>query len=53
MLLSKNNGKEDGTLRCLLCPHSCLLKPGEIGICRVRANRDNMITLLTHGIISG
>jgi pyruvate formate lyase activating enzyme len=53
MWLSKNNGEEDGTLRCMLCPHSCLLKPGERGICRVRENRDGMITLLTYGIISG
>ena len=52
MRLSKNHEGDD-SLRCLLCPHACLLKPGERGICRVRENRNGMIELLTYGIISG
>lgn len=52
MRLSKIN-EGDGAVRCLLCPHACLLKPAERGICRVRENRNGMITLLTYGIISG
>ena len=27
---------EDGSVRCLLCPHVCLLSAGESGICRAR-----------------
>ncbi len=52
MRLSKINEGDDAA-RCLLCPHACLLKPGERGICRVRENRDGMITLITYGVISG
>jgi len=52
MRLSKNHEGDD-ILRCLLCPHACLLKPGERGTCRVRENRNGIITLLTYGIISG
>lgn len=48
-----NNHEGNDSLRCLLCPHACLLKPGERGICRVRENRNGMVTLLTYGIISG
>jgi pyruvate formate lyase activating enzyme len=43
----------DDAVRCLLCPHACLLKPGERGTCRIRENRNGIITLLTYGIISG
>ncbi len=30
--------KEGKYIRCLLCPHVCLLKNGETGICRTRIN---------------
>ncbi len=29
---------EDDNVRCLLCPHSCRVAPGKIGICGVRRN---------------
>lgn len=44
---------DTGKLRCLLCPHKCVIKPGERGICGVRENRNNEITSLTYGVISG
>ena len=32
--------KIDGGLQCLLCPHLCILKDGEIGKCHARHSRD-------------
>lgn len=43
----------DGTLRCLLCPHMCLIRPGGKGVCGVRENCDGEIELITAGVISG
>ncbi|MDT8401008.1 MAG: AmmeMemoRadiSam system radical SAM enzyme [Bacteroidales bacterium] len=31
---------EEKMIRCTLCPHNCLLKPSETGICKVRHNID-------------
>ena len=30
----------DGTVRCLACAHTCRLKPGQRGICKIRFNQD-------------
>ncbi len=38
-----------GRVRCDLCPHSCVLAPGERGRCRVRENRDGRGYTLVHG----
>ncbi|MBE0678306.1 MAG: AmmeMemoRadiSam system radical SAM enzyme [Bacteroidales bacterium] len=45
----ENNEK----LKCLLCPHSCLISPGGRGICGVRENCDGEVSPVTYGIISG
>lgn len=45
--------EDEGRLRCLLCPHSCLIAAGNRGLCGVRENRDGMIFSTTYGIISG
>lgn len=37
---------DEGVVRCILCPHHCRLKEGQIGICRVRSNQNG--NLLTH-----
>jgi pyruvate formate lyase activating enzyme len=42
----------DDRLRCNVCPHSCLISPGNRGTCGVRENRDGKISLVTYGIIS-
>lgn len=32
--------KKEGKVRCLLCPHFCIIRPGSRGICGVRKNID-------------
>lgn len=44
---------DDDKLRCLLCPHSCLISSGERGICGVRENSGGEVRLTTYGVISG
>ncbi len=34
---------------CQLCPHSCLLKPGDRGVCRNRINSDGKMYTLAYG----
>ncbi len=43
----------DEKLRCLLCPHSCLISRGGRGVCGVRENHEGEGLLLTYGVISG
>ncbi len=45
--------EDERRLRCLLCPHSCLITPGGSGVCGVRVNRNGEVSLSTYGIISG
>jgi pyruvate formate lyase activating enzyme len=40
---------EDSWVQCLLCPHLCLLKNGQRGICRTRENRDGTLFTLAYG----
>ncbi|MCL5036485.1 MAG: AmmeMemoRadiSam system radical SAM enzyme [Chloroflexi bacterium] len=44
--------KEDDSLRCLLCPHGCLIKDGRVGICRVRENKGGRLIALTYGRVT-
>ncbi|HDR89482.1 MAG TPA: AmmeMemoRadiSam system radical SAM enzyme, partial [Bacteroidetes bacterium] len=39
-------------VRCLLCPHRCLIKPGKRGICRVRKNVNGTLVTETYGKLS-
>ncbi len=41
--------KEDGAVECGLCPHHCVLKPGQEGICRVRVNREGILHTENYG----
>ncbi|KUG04180.1 radical sam, pyruvate-formate lyase-activating enzyme like [hydrocarbon metagenome] len=34
---------EDHRVRCVLCPHHCVIKPGHQGICRSRVNEDGKL----------
>ena len=37
----------DGKVRCILCPHRCLIADGKVGICGVRKNYGGtLITLI-------
>jgi pyruvate formate lyase activating enzyme len=40
---------EKGLVRCELCPHLCLLGPGQRGSCGVRQNRDGRFETLVYG----
>jgi len=39
-------------LFCLLCPNNCLIKPDEVGFCRVRKNINGELYSLNYGAIS-
>ena len=38
-------------VRCTLCPHNCLLKPGQTGICRVRTNAGGQLMSDNYGLV--
>ena len=39
----------DGSVRCGVCAHRCLVRPGRRGICGVRENRDGQLVSLAYG----
>jgi len=39
---------DNGKVRCTLCPHHCLLRPGMRGICLTRRNVDGMLVSLNY-----
>jgi pyruvate formate lyase activating enzyme len=43
---------EDGKVRCLLCPHGCLIAEGRTGICRVRQVENGELCLPYYGGIT-
>jgi pyruvate formate lyase activating enzyme len=40
---------EDGAVKCRLCAHRCLIRPGQRGVCAVRENRDGRLVTLVYG----
>jgi pyruvate formate lyase activating enzyme len=40
---------EERKVRCILCAHACVIKPGRRGICGVRQNRDGILETLVFG----
>ena len=38
-------------VRCLLCPHLCIIPPGKRGICGVRENREGRLFSLVYGMV--
>lgn len=32
-----------GAVQCRVCPRTCLIKPGQAGVCRARVNRDGVL----------
>jgi len=45
----KRPGKK---VKCLLCPHGCVISSGKTGICSIRKNIDGTLVALTYGRIS-
>ena len=41
----------DGSVRCGVCAHRCLVRPGRRGICGVRENRDGELFSLAYGAV--
>lgn len=41
--------REEGGVRCELCPHRCLIAGGATGVCGVRENRGDELFALTYG----
>lgn len=39
----------DGSLRCRLCSHYCVIAEGKLGVCRVRENREGKLYTLVYG----
>ncbi len=44
---------DDGRIQCDLCPRYCKLKPGQQGLCFVRANQEEQIVMTSYGRSSG
>ena len=42
----------DGAVRCRLCPHGCRIRPGEVGLCRVRKNEGGTLFSLNYGRVT-
>ena len=47
--VKKDNGSE---VRCLLCPHGCVISEGKQGRCRVRKNVAGKLYLLNYGLVT-
>lgn len=41
--------QSDGAVRCNVCAHRCLVRPGRLGICGVRENRDGTLFSTVYG----
>ncbi len=39
-------------VKCVLCPHTCVLEEGQIGLCRVRQNLEGKLFSLSYGMVS-
>lgn len=42
----------DGSVRCGICAHRCLVRPGRRGICGVRENRDGQLLCYAYGAVA-
>lgn len=39
-------------LRCSICPHGCLLSPGQTGLCRARKNENGAVCSINYGLVT-
>ncbi len=44
--------KKQKSIQCLLCPHQCILKDGDVGICLVRRNEGGKLIADAYGVLS-
>lgn len=44
--------KHDDKIRCLLCPHSCVIARGKSGLCSVRTNVNDVLRTINYGEIT-
>jgi pyruvate formate lyase activating enzyme len=44
--------KKQNSIQCLLCPHQCILKDGDKGICLIRRNEGGKLIADTYGVLS-
>lgn len=44
---------DEQEVRCRLCPHDCLIRPGHVGICFIRRNEKGRLRALSYGRVSG
>lgn len=42
----------DKKVRCNLCPNTCVILPGQQGVCRVRENRDGRLYTINYGQVT-
>ncbi len=47
-----NRNEKEFQVQCLLCPHNCVLLPDEIGLCRVRQNRQGALVSNNYGCVT-
>ncbi|MBN1502336.1 AmmeMemoRadiSam system radical SAM enzyme [Candidatus Woesearchaeota archaeon] len=40
--------KEKDIVQCTLCPHSCIIKPDNVGVCGVRRNKEGILYSLVY-----
>ena len=43
---------DNKSVKCKLCPHGCVIKDGELGICKVRKNEAGVLLSLNYGKIA-
>ena len=49
MVLARYYKKQADGIRCLLCPHACILQEGEVGKCHTRKNIEGELYSLAYG----
>ncbi len=43
---------DNNAVKCVLCPHNCVIKEGKYGICKVRKNENGILYSLNYGQLS-
>lgn len=51
MVEAKYYEQVDGKVKCLLCPHYCVISEGKHGICRVRKNENGKLNTDIYGML--